>query len=74
MLLQINQNEVVFDLGSKLLNNWDMCKAYKRDLLLSLVVANCNVARDLLAEQKVSWTDDSPSNQWLRCRLPVLLA
>jgi hypothetical protein len=43
----------VYDLASKLLDNWDMRKTYKRDIILSLAVARCNIARDLLADQKV---------------------
>lgn len=59
---QINQNDAVYDLAAKLLDNWDMRKTYKRDIILSLAVARCNIARDLLADQKVgsaglSWTD-----------------
>jgi hypothetical protein len=52
-LHQINQNDAVYDLASKLLDNWDMRKTYKRDIILSLAVARCNIARDLLADQKV---------------------
>lgn len=40
-------------MASKLLDNWDMRKTYKRDIILSLAVARCNIARDLLADQKV---------------------
>ncbi|KAF6262514.1 hypothetical protein COO60DRAFT_613137 [Scenedesmus sp. NREL 46B-D3] len=54
LLAQINQNDAVYDLASKLLDNWDMRKTYKRDIILSLAVARCNIARDLLADQKVA--------------------
>eukprot|EP00882_Tetradesmus_deserticola_P023043 GHRQ01025074.1.p1 GENE.GHRQ01025074.1~~GHRQ01025074.1.p1 ORF type:complete len:372 (+),score=123.53 GHRQ01025074.1:139-1254(+) len=54
LLAQINQNDAVYELASKLLDNWDMRKSYKRDIILSLAVARCNIARDLLADQKVA--------------------
>uniref|UniRef100_A0A383WG92 Uncharacterized protein n=1 Tax=Tetradesmus obliquus TaxID=3088 RepID=A0A383WG92_TETOB len=54
LLAQINQNESVYQLATKLLDNWDMRKTYKRDIILSLAVARCNIARDLLADQKVA--------------------
>lgn len=44
----------MYQLATKLLDNWDMRKTYKRDIILSLAVARCNIARDLLADQKVS--------------------
>lgn len=51
--LQINQNDVVFDWANKLLDNWDMRKTYKQDLILALANAYCNVARELLENEKV---------------------
>lgn len=51
--LQINQNDVVFDWANKLLDNWDMRKTYKQDLILALANAHCNQARVLLEDEKV---------------------
>jgi hypothetical protein len=49
---QLNQNAAVSELASKLLDNWDMRRTYKRDLTLSLAIVRCNIARELLADQK----------------------
>ncbi|KAF8073049.1 hypothetical protein HT031_000710 [Scenedesmus sp. PABB004] len=52
LLAQLDQNAAVRDLATKLLDNWDMRKTFKRDIILSLAVSRCNAARDLLADQK----------------------
>lgn len=43
----------VYELAEKLLQDKEVSATYGRDLVLSLVIAHCNIARDLLMDQKV---------------------
>lgn len=51
--LQIDQHDLVMDLAPPLLENWEVRKAFKRDILLALALACCGCARDMFAAEQV---------------------
>ena len=51
--LQIGQHDHVLELAPPLLENWQVRKSYKRDMLLALALACCGRARDMLAFEQV---------------------
>ena len=44
---------MVINIALPLLENWEVRKAYKRDILLALALAYCSKARDLLTNEQV---------------------
>lgn len=44
---------MVINMALPLLENWEVRKAYKRDILLALALAYCSKARDLLTNEQV---------------------
>jgi hypothetical protein len=51
--MQIEQHDLVMELAPPLLENWEMRKAHKRDILLALALAYCGKAKDMFASEQV---------------------
>lgn len=51
--MQIGASDMVINMALPLLENWEVRKAYKRDILLALAMAYCSKARDLLTNEQV---------------------
>ncbi|GBF92621.1 hypothetical protein Rsub_05235 [Raphidocelis subcapitata] len=52
LLTQIGAADMVINMALPLLENWEVRKAYKRDILLALALAYCSKARDLLTNEQ----------------------
>ena len=51
---KIGASDMVINMALPLLENWEVRKAYKRDILLALALAYCSRARDLLAAEQTA--------------------
>lgn len=61
---------MVINMALPLLENWEVRKSYKRDILLALALAYCSRARDLLTNELVS---GAPCRRGRRVRRVLLL-
>lgn len=48
---------MVIEVASAMLANWEVRKLYKQDIILSLAVAYCNKARDMLSDEQVGLSE-----------------